>query len=129
LIDERPTLVVADDNLQVTEITCALLFAKYKIVKVAADGEDAVRWICELRPDFAVLDILMPKMDGIRVARHLQQAGVATRIVFITLIDDEDYMREAKLFGHGYVLKRRLSIDLHKALASASVGLFFCSRS
>jgi DNA-binding NarL/FixJ family response regulator len=128
LIDNRPTVVFADDNDKVIETACALLSSTYKVVKVAADGEDAVRWICELEPDFAVLDISMPKMDGIRVARRLLQAGISTRVVFVTLIDDEDYVQEAKLVGHGYVLKRRLSFDLLKALACARAGSFFCSR-
>jgi DNA-binding NarL/FixJ family response regulator len=128
LIDNRPTVVFADDNDKVIETACALLSSTYKVVKVAADGEDAVRWICELEPDFAVLDISMPKMDGIRVARRLLQAGISTRVVFVTLIDDEDYVQEAKLVGHGYVLKRRLSFDLLEALDSARAGSFFCSR-
>ena len=124
---DRPTVVFADDNRKVTEIACALLSASYKVVKAVVDGEEAVRWIYELKPDFAVLDISMPKMDGIRVARQLHQAGMSTLVVFVTLIDDEDYIQEAKLVGHGYVLKRRLSFDLLRALAFAREGSFFCS--
>jgi CheY-like chemotaxis protein len=124
---DRPTVVFADDNLKVIEIACTLLSATYRVVKVAIDGEEAVRSICELKPDFAVLDISMPKMDGLRVARHLQQAGLNTRVVFVTLIDDEDYLQEAQSVGYGYVLKRRITLDLLRALAYARDGLFFCS--
>jgi CheY-like chemotaxis protein len=124
---DRPTVVFADDNPKVIEIACTLLSATYRVVKVVIDGEEAVRWICELKPDFAVLDISMPKMDGIRVARHLQQAGLSTRVVFVTLIDDEDYLQEAQSVGYGYVLKRRMTLDLLSALAYARDGLFFCS--
>ncbi len=124
---DRPTVVFADDNLKVTEIACTLLRTAYRVVKVAIDGEEAVRSICELKPDFAVLDISMPKMDGIRVARHLRQAGLSTRVVFVSLIDDEDYLQEAQSVGYGYVLKRRITLDLLRALASAQDGLFFCS--
>ena len=127
MTNNKLTVVFADDNLKVTEIACTLLSSTYEIVRVAADGEDAVRWIKELEPDFAVLDISMPKMDGITVARMLRKAGSNTRIVFVTLIDDEDYMEEARLVGHGYVLKRRLSFDLLIAMAHARDGLFFCS--
>ena len=125
---DRPTVVFADDNLKVTELACALLSSTYRVLKVASDGEEAVRWICELTPDFAILDISMPKIDGIRVARELQRAGISTRIIFLTLIEDEDYVQEARLIGHGYVLKRRLSSDLIPALASAQNNSFFCSR-
>ncbi len=126
--DFRPTVVFADDNIRVTEAACALLGSAYDIVRVAADGEEAIRWIRELEPDFAVLDISMPKVDGITVARQLRQAGSSTRVVFVTLIDDDDYIQEARVVGHGYVLKRRLAFDLLIALASARDGSFFCSQ-
>jgi DNA-binding NarL/FixJ family response regulator len=128
LTDCRPTVVFADDNFRVTEAACSLLSSAYEIVRVVADGAEAVRWIQELEPDFAVLDISMPKVDGIAVARQLRQSGSATRVVFVTLIDDEDYIQEARLVGHGYVLKRRLAFDLLIALASARDGSFFCSK-
>ena len=127
MIADRPTVIFADDNRKVIDIACTLLSATYRVVKVANDGEEAVRSICELKPDFAVLDISMPKMDGIRVARHLRLAGLSTRVVFVTLIDDEDYLQEAQAVGYGYVLKRRMTLDLLGALASAREGLFYCS--
>jgi DNA-binding NarL/FixJ family response regulator len=123
----RPTVVFADDNVKVTQTACTLLDSAYKVLKVAADGEEAIRCIRELKPDFAILDISMPKINGIAVARQLHEAGCTTRVVFVTLIDDEDYMREARLVGHGYVLKRRMSFDLLTALSSARDGVFFCS--
>lgn len=126
-MDCRPTVVFADDNPRVTEVAYPLLNSEYKVLRVATDGEEAFRWILELAPEYAVLDILMPKMDGITVARQLRHAGSTTRVVFVTLIDDDDYIEEARLVGHGYVLKRRLSFDLLTALASAGNGLFFCS--
>jgi CheY-like chemotaxis protein len=125
---KRPTVVFADDSHKVIDVACALLGAEYCVVKVAVDGEEAVRWICELRPDFAVLDISMPKLDGIGVARYLRRSGIRTRVVFVTLIEDEDYLEEAQLVGHGYVLKRRMASDLLPALAHARDGLFFCSQ-
>jgi DNA-binding NarL/FixJ family response regulator len=127
LTDERPTIVFADDNVRVAAIACSLLDSAYRIVGVAVDGEEASRCIHELKPDFAILDISMPKLDGLTVARALHKSGSNTLVVFVTLIDDEDYMREARLVAHGYVLKRRLTFDLLTALSSAREGLFFCS--
>lgn len=127
MIDSRPTVVFADDNARVARVVCTLLDPAYNVLKVAADGEEAARWIRDLKPDFAVLDISMPKIDGITLARQLHESGCQTLVVFVTLIDDEDYMREARLVGHGYVLKRRLSFDLLTALSSARNGQFFCS--
>ena len=128
MTDDRPTVVFADDNVKVTEVACSLLNSAYEIVKVATDGEEAVRWILELEPDLAILDISMPKIDGITVARQLRRANSSTLVVFLTLIDDVDYVQVARSIGHGYVLKRRLSFDLLTALASARHGMFFCSQ-
>jgi len=108
-------------------IACALLEPTYNVVKFATSGREAVRWVIELRPDFAVLDICMPDMDGFAAARSLNQAGTSTRILFLTEIEDEDYVREARLIAHGYVLKRRMACDLVPALASATAGSFFLS--
>lgn len=123
--DNRPTVVFADDNVKVTQIACTLLNSAYKVIRVAVDGEEAVRCIRELKPDFAVLDISMPKLDGIAVARQLSESGSNTLVVFVTLIDDDDYVREARSVGHGYVLKRRLALDLLTALSYAGQGRFF----
>ena len=128
MTDTRPTVVFVDDNVKVAAIARSLLDSTYRIVGVAVDGEEAARCIHELEPDFAILDISMPKIDGITVARQLHESGSNTLVVFMTLIDDEDYMREARLIAHGYVLKRRLAFDLLTALSFAREGLFFCSQ-
>jgi DNA-binding NarL/FixJ family response regulator len=128
LTDNRPTVIFADDNVKVAEAARTLLDPAYKVLKVAVDGEEAARCIRELRPDFAVLDISMPKLDGITLARQLRESGCRTLVVFATLIDDEDYIQEARSVAHGYVLKRRLTLDLLPALSSAREGLFFSSR-
>jgi DNA-binding NarL/FixJ family response regulator len=123
----RPTVVFAEDNVKVAQGVCTILDPAYKVMSVAIDGEEALRTIQELNPDFAVLDISMPKLDGLAVARRLRQAKSTTRVIFMSFIDDDDYRHEARLVGHGYVLKRRLSCDLLTVLESAQGGFFFCS--
>jgi DNA-binding NarL/FixJ family response regulator len=128
LIDSRPTVVFADDHLQVLEAARALVQQTYNITKLTTSGKEAVQWVIKLRPDLAVFDICMSDMDGFSAARALGQAGTKTRILFLTVIEDEDYIREARLLSYGYVLKRRMACDLIPALASASSGSFFLSR-
>lgn len=128
MIDLRPTVVFADDHLSMLEAACALLEPAYNVVKLTTSGREAVQWVMKLRPDLAVLDICMPDLDGLAAARALNRAGTNTRILFLTEIEDEDYIREARLLAYGYVLKRRLACDLVAALASASSGSFFLSR-
>jgi len=124
-MDNRPTVLFADDNAKIAEIVCALLNAAYRVIKVVSDGEQAIRSICDLKPDFAVVDISISKINGLKIARMAREAGLPTRILFIGLINDEDYKDAAKTLGFGYVLKSRLSLDLLPALSSAGQGSFF----
>ena len=124
-MDNRPTVLFADDNAKMAEIVCALLNAAYRVIKVVSDGEQAIRSICDLKPDFAVVDISISKINGLKIARMAREAGLPTRILFIGLINDEDYKDAAKTLGFGYVLKSRLSLDLLPALSSAGQGSFF----
>jgi DNA-binding NarL/FixJ family response regulator len=128
LIDSRPTVVFADDHLPVLEAARALLQPAYHVAKLATNGKEAVESVIRLRPDLAIFDICMSDIDGFSAARKLHQAGIPTRILFLTEIEDEDYIREARLLSYGYVLKRRLASDLIPALMSASSGSFFLSR-
>jgi DNA-binding NarL/FixJ family response regulator len=128
LSDSRQTVVFADDYPPMLQAAYALLQPTYNIIKLASSGEEAVLWIMKLRPDFAVLDICMPDINGFAAAKTLNQAGANTRIVFLGEIEDEDYVREARLLAYGYVLKRRLACDLVPALVSANVGSFFLSQ-
>lgn len=126
MIDSRQTLVFVDDSPRVIAVVCSLVLPTYNVVKLATDEVEAVSWILELKPDLAILDICT-RIDGIAAARKLSQAGTKTRLVLVTQIEDEDYVREARRIAHGYVLKRRLLSDLLPALVAATAGSFFLS--
>ena len=126
--DSRPTIVFADDHLQMRAAACTLLQPAYNVLKLATSGKEAVECVIKLRPDFAVFDICMADLDGFAAARALNQAGAPTRVLFLTEIEDEDYVREARHIAYGYVLKRRLASDLLPALVSATAGSFFLSQ-
>ena len=126
--DSRPTIVFADDHLPMRSAACTLLQPAYNVLKLATSGKEAVEWVIKLRPDFAVFDICMADLDGFAAARALNQAGAPTRVLFLTEIEDEDYVREARHIAYGYVLKRRLASDLLPALVSATAGSFFLSQ-
>jgi len=123
----RATLVCADDDASVTLRVRTMLSDTYDIVATACDGLEALEQVLRLRPDFAILDISMPRMDGLMVARAIQNAKCTTKIIFLTLIQDEDYISIARIIGDGYVLKKKISSDLLQALQCASRGQFYCS--
>ena len=127
--DLQPTLVIADDNPEILKALARLLQPSFNIVAQAGDGYAAFKAIQELRPQLAVLDVSMPKMDGLEVARELAKAKVATRVIFLTLLSGADFVAAARRFGHGYVAKLQLYSDLQPAMSAALEGKFFTSNS
>lgn len=123
----RPTLLCADDDASVISRLRAMLSDTYDIVATASDGVEALEQALHFCPDFAILDISMPGMNGLMVAREIRKAECLTKIIFLTLIQDDDYIDIAKKIGDGYVLKKKLTSDLVSALQSAAQGEFYCS--
>lgn len=123
----RATVLCVDDDASMTLRVRATLSDTYDIVATASDGVEALEQALKLRPDFAILDISMPRMDGLAVARHMRRADCPTKIIFLTLIQDDDYIEIARKIGDGYVLKKKLTTDLVAALQSAAHGKFYCS--
>jgi DNA-binding NarL/FixJ family response regulator len=76
------------------------------VVAEASDGETALSLITKLRPQVALLDIEMPKLDGLGVAREVIKRGLKTEIIFLTLHANQDLFRSAMDLGcRGYILK------------------------
>jgi DNA-binding NarL/FixJ family response regulator len=126
--DFQPTLVLADDNPEFLKRLARLLQPSFTILAQANDGYEAFNAIQQLRPQLAILDISMPKMDGLAVARELAKAQVATKVVFLTNQSEKSFVSEARRFGHGYVAKLQLYSDLRPAISAALEGNFFVSR-
>jgi len=99
-----------------------------KVVGEAGNGETALAMIRQLQPDIAVLDIDMPKLDGLAVGRELRKFGIETNIVFLTLHADEDLFRAAIELGcRGYLLKDSATQEIVASLRSAIGGQMFIS--
>ncbi len=76
------------------------------MVGQASNGEEAIQMILKYRPDVVLLDINMPKMNGIDVLRRLKDLGVKSKIIMLTIHKDREYLLEAmKIGADGYVLK------------------------
>jgi len=126
--NDRPTVVLADDHPGLRESISRLLAPTCEVLATVNNGRKAVDAVLRLSPDIAVLDISMPELDGFAAAREMRQNWCNTKIVFLTVHDDEDYVSAALETGvHGYVLKSFMNSDLVNAIETALAGRVFVS--
>jgi len=122
----RPLRVfLADDHPLVLEGIMALIVADagIELVGEARDGATALRRAIDLRPDVAVLDLSMPGLNGIEVARKLLEAWPQCRVLILTVHEDGAYLRQLLELGvAGYVLKRSATEELRRAIHAVADG-------
>jgi len=118
--DTHVRILLADDHPAARDQARQVLAEHWDVAGVAENGIELLGAAVRLDPDVIVLDIAMPLMDGFAAARSLRRTGSRSRLVFISVWDDADYMDEATRVGaDGYVVKSRLASDLVPAVASA----------
>jgi len=122
-------VLIADDLETVLDAVVALLRDSFNVVGTVSDGRTALAAVLKLEPDLVVLDISMPGMTGIDVARELKSRGNSARIVFLTVHEDSDIIATCLSVGAlGYVLKALMDSDLIPAMNEALAGRVFVSR-
>jgi DNA-binding NarL/FixJ family response regulator len=128
MTNTRPTVLIADDNAGILDRLSTLLSERFEVVGAVRDGSAAFIAATSLHPDIVVMDIMMPYLDGIHVCREIRKKGDTSRIVFVTVNEDTDFIAEAFRSGaSGYVFKSRLQSELLSALAAVLAGLTFVS--
>lgn len=122
---EKIRVLVADDHPVFREGLRQLLEqeADMECVGGTADGEEAVRLAKELLPDVAVIDVAMPKLNGIEAARQIKAACPATAILMVSAFGYESYLLAALRVGAaGYLLKSAAPRELTNAVRSVHAG-------
>jgi len=124
------TVLIADDHPIYRKGLCEVIEGdpSLAIAGQAANGEEALRLVEELRPAVAILDINMPKLSGLQVARVLAGRPTDVKLVLLTMHESEDLFDEAMALGvSAYVLKESAVEDLLSAVHAVIAGRSFVS--
>jgi two-component system response regulator NreC len=118
-------VLIVDDHALVRSGLRALLEAQpdLAVAGEAGDGATAVEQCRKLQPDLVIMDLAMPGRGGISAITDLRQECPQTKIVVLTMHEDETYARSARLAGAaGYVLKKSLATELIQTLRAVQAG-------
>jgi NarL family two-component system response regulator LiaR len=124
-IREKLTVLIADDHPLVREALHRTLEGEedIEVVAEAGDGEEAVKLASELKPSVAVMDIVMPKLNGIEATRRIKEIAPDTAILILTAYDDDEYVLGLLDAGAaGYLLKSARGRDLVGAIRAIRSG-------
>ena len=123
-------VLIADDHPIFRKGLCEVIEsdASLRLVGQAGNGEEALRLVTELQPAVAILDINMPRMSGLQVARVLMERQSLVKLILLTMHEDEDLFDEAMALGvPAYVLKESAVEDLLTAVQAVMAGRGFIS--
>lgn len=121
----RIRCVLAEDHILLRDGVRRLLeeSSDFSVVGEAADAGEALKLVIEHRPDIVLLDISMPGMSSFEAARLIEEHCAGTRIVFLTMHEDREYLTQALRAGaSGYLLKDTPALQLLQALRQVHRG-------
>jgi DNA-binding NarL/FixJ family response regulator len=122
-------ILLADDHPHFPEIEERLLEPEFEVVGKVSNGQALFDEAIRLKPDVIVTDISMPILNGIEASSRLRESGCSSRIVFLTVHSDPEFVRTCLSTGaFGYVAKSRLLSELVPAIHEALAGKIFVSR-
>jgi DNA-binding NarL/FixJ family response regulator len=123
-------ILVVDDFEPFHEVISQILAERNDFcVSYASDGLEAVRRTRKLRPQLVLLDIGLPKLNGIQVAKRIRRVSPASKILFCTQESSSEVVAEALLIGgDGYLLKSNIVDELLQAIDTVLEGGTFVSK-
>lgn len=125
-------VILADDHHLVRQGIRSLLekVSDVEIIAEAENGQEALNLTRNLTPDVLVIDINMPRLNGIQAAEQIRSLGLTSQIVILSMYSDETLVRQALQSGvRGYILKRSVMEELLLAVRAAYRGELFLSPS
>ncbi|MBC7898849.1 MAG: response regulator transcription factor [Saprospiraceae bacterium] len=127
---KRTRIILADDHLLLTDAVKNLLEPEYEVVGTFPDGDALVAATVSLAPDIVVLDIGMPKLNGLNACSRIKKLLPKTKLIFLTMNQDTETAGEAFRAGaSGYVLKTSAATELAAAIREVLRGGYFATPS
>jgi DNA-binding NarL/FixJ family response regulator len=124
---DKTTVLIADDHPLLRDGLTLLLQKEpdFEVVGQASDGEEAVKLAGEKAPDIVLMDIEMPRLDGLEATRRIKAEHPETSVLVLTVHDDEEYISAFLEAGAaGYLLKTTYGKELVQALRAVHMGVF-----
>ncbi len=119
----KPRVLLADDHSLVLEGFRRILSDQCDLVGMVEDGRALIEAAQRTQPDIVILDVSMPLLNGIDAATQLKKLQPATKLIFVTMHADADYVRSAFEAGaSGYLLKRSAVDELEQAIRTVWTG-------
>ncbi|EZH73122.1 LuxR family transcriptional regulator [Aquimarina atlantica] len=120
----KPNILIADDHpLLLRGLEEFLKERKYNIINTHSDGLSAYNAIIKDKPDIAILDIEMPNLTGVDIAKNCKRHQIDTKIILITLHKEKKFFEDAVKYNiHGYLLKEFALTEIEACIASVSRG-------
>jgi DNA-binding NarL/FixJ family response regulator len=120
---KHPRILLADDHQLLLDALKELLEPRYDVVGTVADGRELLKAAERLQPDVIVLDIAMPKLNGLDAARQLKQSMPSVKLVFMTMNEDPFLVGEAFRAGaSAFLLKQAAGLELKDAIKEVLKG-------
>jgi DNA-binding NarL/FixJ family response regulator len=119
----RPRVLLADDHLLLLDALKGLLEPTYSVVGTVVDGRALLNVAEQLRPDVIVLDIAMPRLNGLDAGQQLKKKLPAVKLIFLTMNEDPYMVGEAFRAGaSAFLLKQAAGLELTDAIAKVLKG-------
>jgi len=122
---ETVKILIADDHAFVREGTRRILEQEpdFEVVAEAGDGDEAVKYACDLKPDVALLDVSMPRMDGIEATKQIKALCPSVAILVLSAYDDDQFIFGLLEAGAaGYLLKSVRGKEIVEAIRAVHAG-------
>ena len=124
------TVIIADDHPIFRRGLAEVLRPGYRILAEAADGVEALDFIERLKPSVAILDIDMPKMNGLEVMKEIGRRKLDVCVIVLTMYEEEKMFNKALDLGvRGYVLKENAVTDIRDGVKAVADGKYYISPS